>query len=71
MHTKFTISHNNSEEIGVAHADLDDESTMGFLVETDAYLYSVAEWDEDDNLVERLNGEEWLNQHTELRRVLA
>jgi hypothetical protein len=47
----------------------DEESTMNFLMETDAYLYSVAEWDnEEDEIVERLNGQEWLDQKTEMRR---
>ena len=42
---------------------------MNFLMETDAYLYSVAEWDnEEDEIVERLNGQEWLDQKTEMRR---
>lgn len=69
--SKYTISHNNGEEIGVAHVDLDDESTMNFLEEVaDPYLYSVGEYDEDDECVERLNGQEWLDQKTEMRRTL-
>lgn len=69
--TTYSISHNEGEEIGVAHIDLDEESTMNFLMETDAYLYSVAEWDnEEDEIVERLNGDEWLNKYTTLTRVL-
>lgn len=69
--TTYSISHNEGEEIGVIHMDLDDESTMNFLLETDAYLYSVAEWDnEEEAIVERLNGQEWLDQKTEMRRCL-
>jgi len=69
--TTYSIIHNEDEEIGVAHTDLDEESTMNFLMETDAYLYSVAEWDnEEDEIVERLNGQEWLDQKTEMWRCL-
>ena len=69
--TTYSISHNEDEEIGAAHTDLDEESTMNFLMETDAYLYSVAEWDnEEDEIVERLNGQEWLDQKPEMRRCL-
>jgi hypothetical protein len=68
--TTYSISHN--EEIGVAHTDLDEQSTMNFLMGTDAYLYSVAEWDnEEDEIVERLNGQEWLDQKTRTERALA
>lgn len=70
--TTYSISHNDGEEIGVIHTGLDDESTMNFLMETDAYLYSVAEWDdEEDEIVERLNGQEWLDRKTEMRRCLV
>jgi hypothetical protein len=70
MNTTYCISHNEDEEIGVAHIDLDKESVFNFLNEAHPELYSVSEWDENDDIVERLNGEEWLQQNTEMRRVL-
>jgi hypothetical protein len=30
----------------------------------EAYLYSVSEWDEDDEYVSRMNGEEWMKDNT-------
>jgi len=69
--TTYSISHNEDEEIGLVHIGLDEESTMNFLMGTDAYLYSVAEWDnEEEEIVERLNGQEWLDQKTEMRGYL-
>lgn len=70
MKTTYTISHNYDEEIGMAHENLDQEDTFNFLMDVDAYLYSVGEYDEDDNQIERLNGEEWLEQNSEVSRVL-
>jgi len=67
----YRISANNDEEIGQKVTDLDAESVLAFLEEVDAYLYSVSEWDEDDECVERLNGDEWLTQKTRMERVLA
>ena len=66
----YTISHNEGEEIGIAHVDLDEESCMNFLLDTHAELYSVGEYDGEEECVERLNGAEWLEQRTELRRCL-
>lgn len=66
----YCISHNYDEAIGMVHEGLDAESTMNFLLEVDAYLYSVSEWDENDDIIGRLNGEEWLNQNTEMVRAL-
>ena len=68
--TTFNISRNDDEEIGLKTTDLDADAVLAFLEEVDAYLYSVGEYDEDEECVERLNGEEWLNQNTELRRCL-
>lgn len=66
----YRISANNDEEIGQKVTDLDAEAVLAFLEEVDAYLYSVSEWDEDDECVERLNGDEWLNKYTTLTRVI-
>ena len=66
----FCISANNDEEIGQKTTDLDAESVLSFLEETDAYLYSVGEYNEEDECVERLNGDEWLNKYTTTTRVL-
>jgi len=66
----YRISANNDEEIGQKVVDLDAEAVLDFLEEVDAYLYSVSEWDGEDECVERLNGDEWLEQKTELRRGL-
>lgn len=43
------------------------------LIEREPSRYSVDEWDDDNNLIETLNGEEWLEKYTYLtkpRRVL-
>lgn len=66
----YCISANNGEDIGQIVTDLDAEAVLAFLEETDAYLYSVGEYDEEDDCVERLNGDEWLNKYTTLTRVL-
>lgn len=66
----YTISRNDDEPIGMHTTDLDSDAVLAFLEEVDAYLYSVGEYDEEDECVERLNGQEWLDQKTELRRAL-
>lgn len=66
----YTISRNDDEPIGMHTTDLDPEAVLAFLEEVDAYLYSVGEYDEEDECVERLNGQEWLDQKTEMRRAL-
>jgi hypothetical protein len=68
--SKFTISRNDSEPIGMRTTDLDADAVMDFLESVDAYLYSVGEYDDEDEQVERLNGQEWLDQKTEMRRAL-
>lgn len=68
--SKYTISRNDDEPIGMHTTDLDAEAVMDFLESVDAYLYSVGEYDEEDEQVERLNGQEWLDQKTEMRRAL-
>lgn len=50
--------------------DLDASEVLAFLEEVDAYLYSVSEWDDEDECVERLNGEEWLNEYTTFAGIL-
>lgn len=71
MEITYDISHNEDEKIGIAHNGLDSEAVLNFLSETDAYLYSVVEYDEaEDEFGQRLNGEEWLREHTEMRRCL-
>jgi hypothetical protein len=67
---KYTISHNDDEEIGAAHEDLSEEETLAFLLEVTPYLYSVGGYDEEDDCVERLNGEEWLHEHAQPTMVL-
>jgi len=67
----FYISRNDGADIGQKVSDLDAEAVLAFLEETaDIYLYSVGEYDDDNQRVERLNGEEWLHKHTEMRRCL-
>lgn len=68
--SKYTISRNDDEPIGMHTTDLDAEAVMAFLETVDAYLYSVGEYDDEDEQVERLNGQEWLDQKTEMRRAL-
>ena len=68
---KFTISRNDNTPIGMITTNLDSEGVFLFLEEVDApYLYSVGEYDDEDNCIDRLNGEEWLNENTEMRRCL-
>jgi hypothetical protein len=67
----YRISANNNEEIGQKVVDLDAKAVLAFLEEVDAYLYSVSEWDDEDECVERLNGDEWLEQKTRMERVMA
>lgn len=64
METTYTISHYDDEPIKEPHEDLSQEDTFNFLMKVDAYLYSVGEYDEDDDQIERLNGEEWLEQNS-------
>jgi hypothetical protein len=68
--TRYSISSQDDSPIGVCTTDLDAQEVLSFLSQTDAYLYSVGEYDEDEECVERLNGQEWLDQNTEMRRVL-
>lgn len=69
--TTYSISRNDDEPIGMHTTDLDAEAVLAFLQETDAYFYSVSEWDNEENeIVERLNGDEWLNKYTTFERVL-
>ena len=68
--SKYTISRNDDEPIGMHTTDIDEQAVLDFLESVDAYLYSVGEYDEDEEQVERLNGDEWLNKYTTLTRVL-
>jgi hypothetical protein len=68
--SKYTISRNDDEPIGMHTTDLDAQDVLDFLESVDAYLYSVGEYDEEEEQVERLNGDEWLNKYTTHARVL-
>lgn len=66
----YCISRQDGEPIGMRVTDLDASEVLAFLEEVDAYLYSVSEWDDEDECVERLNGEEWLNEYTTFAGIL-
>ena len=70
MKTTFSISSDDGEEIATIHTGLCSNEVLAFLEEHEASRFSVAEYDESDDQIERLNGEEWLNQKTELQRAL-
>jgi len=55
------ISHNEDEKIIEPHTDLTKEQVKHFFKNKISYLYSVAEYDEDNEIIERLNGLEWMS----------
>jgi hypothetical protein len=65
----YTISRNDDEPIvGTRVHSIDELEVYRFLeplMERDeAFLYSVGEYDEDEECVSRMNGEEWMNENT-------
>lgn len=66
MKGPYSISRNDDDPVAGLHqtTDLEKEQIREFLSTVDdPYCYSVAEYDGDDDVVERLNGEEWLKEY--------
>lgn len=58
----YRISRNDDKPIKTRKTtDLSACDVAEFLSSVDACLYSIGEYGEDDDCVERLNGEEWID----------